>query len=403
MSTTFVWKGRSPSGEILSGEYVTDNKQELVGYLRKRKIIITSLKQKSKEISFQMPWEKKVSVKDMGIFTRQFATMINSGLPMVQCLDILCSQTEKPFFKDVIGSVMNDVEGGKTLAEALGKHKAFSDLYVNMVEAGEAGGILDLILGRLAFYLEKADKLNRKVKAALTYPAVVFFVSMGATIFMLMFIIPTFARMFSDFGGELPLPTKIVMGLSDFLRSWWWMCVIVISGIVFLFKRFYATETGRRKVDRFSLNVPVLGVVIRKSSIARFTRTLGTLISSGVPILNGLDITSRTAGNKIVEDAIKATKESISRGNTIAAPLKESGVFPAMVTQMIAVGEQTGALDDMLEKIANFYDDEVETAVDGLTSIIEPIMIVVMGTMVGGMLIAMYMPMFKLINVISGE
>jgi len=403
MSNTFIWKGRSPSGEILSGEYVTDNKQELVTYLRKRKIIITSMKQKSKDINIEFPWMKTVSTKDLSIFTRQFATMINSGLPMVQCLDILSTQAEKPFFKGLIGTVMNDVEGGTTLAEAMGKHKAFSDLYVNMVEAGEAGGILDLILGRLAGYLEKAEALNRKVKAALTYPAVVFFVSMGATIFMLMFIIPTFAKMFTDFGGELPLPTKVVMALSDFLRTKWYFLVIAVTALVIGFKRFYATEGGKRKVDKFSLNIPVLGNVIRKSSIARFTRTLGTLISSGVPILNGLDITARTAGNKIVEDAINATKESISRGDTISDPLRLSGVFPAMVTQMIAVGEQTGALDDMLDKIANFYDDEVDTAVEALTSVIEPIMIVVMGIIVGGMLIAMYLPMFKLINVIGGS
>jgi type IV pilus assembly protein PilC len=403
MATTFVWKGRSPNGEILSGEYITENKQELVNYLRKRKIIITSLKEKSKDIKLGSLFAGKVTVKDLGVFTRQFATMINAGLPMVQCLDILASQMEKEAFKKVVSTVTTDVEGGATLAEAMSKHpKTFSNLYVNMVEAGEAGGILDQILNRLAVYLEKAEALQRKVKAALMYPAVVFFVAMGATVFMLMFIIPTFAKMFTDFGGELPLPTKVVLALSDFLRANWWICALVITAAAIAFKRYYASKSGRGRVDAFVLTVPVLGQVIRKSSIARFTRTLGTLISSGVPILNGLDITARTAGNRVVEKAINATRESISQGNTIAEPLKLSGVFPAMVTQMIGVGESTGALDEMLDKIANFYDDEVDTAVETLTSVIEPIMIVVMGILVGGMLIAMYLPMFKLISVVSG-
>lgn len=404
MATTFVWKGRSPNGEILSGEYVTENKQELVNYLRKRKIIITSLKQKSKDLNINLPFGGKITVKDLGVFTRQFATMINAGLPMVQCLDILASQLEKEKFKKIVSTVTSDVEGGTTLAEAMGKHPpTFSQLYVNMVEAGEAGGILDQILVRLAVYLEKAEALQRKVKSALMYPAVVFFVAIGATVFMLMFIIPTFAKMFTDFGGELPLPTKIVLGISDFLRSKWWLLAAVITAGVIAFKRFYATDAGKGRVDAFVLKTPVLGQVIRKAAIARFTRTLGTLISSGVPILNGLDITARTAGNKVVEKAIAATRDSISQGNTIAEPLKDSGVFPPMVTQMISVGESTGALDEMLEKIANFYDDEVDTAVETLTSVIEPVMIVVMGVLVGGMLIAMYLPMFKLINVISGS
>ncbi|UCG52397.1 MAG: type II secretion system F family protein [Candidatus Latescibacterota bacterium] len=402
MATTFVWKGRSPTGEILSGEYVTESKQELVSHLRKRKIIITSLKQKSKEINIPLPFKKRVSVKDLGVFTRQFATMINAGLPMVQCLDILAAQMDKPKFKKVVSTVTTDVEGGATLAEALGKHPVYSQLYVNMVEAGEAGGILDQILNRLAVYLEKAEALTRKVKSAMTYPTVVAVVATGATIFMLMFIIPTFAKMFADFGGELPLPTKVVLGLSNFLRSSWYILALGAGAVVFGFKRFYATETGKLKIDALLLKIPVLGSVLRKAAIARFTRTLGTLISSGVPILNGLDITARTAGNKIVERAIYATRESISQGDTIAEPLRQSGVFPPMVTQMIGVGEQTGALDEMLDKIANFYDDEVDTAVEQLTSVIEPVMIVVMGVIVGGMLISMYLPMFKLINVVSG-
>jgi type IV pilus assembly protein PilC len=403
MATTFVWKGRSPDGEILSGEYVAENKQELVGYLRKRKIIITSLREKSKDLKLSLSFTNRITVKDMGVFTRQFATMINSGLPMVQCLDILAEQMNKEKFKKIISTVKTDVEGGSTLADALRKHDTFSELYVNMVEAGEAGGILDLILNRLAVYLEKADALARKVKSALTYPTVVCVVAVGATVFMLLVIIPTFARMFSDFGGQLPLPTKIVLGMSNFLRSQWYLLAGGIVALIIGFNRFRATETGRMKIDQLMLKIPVLGMVIRKASVARFTRTLGTLVSSGVPILNGLEITAKTAGNKLVEKAINDTKESISQGNTIAEPLRKCGVFPPMVTQMIGVGEQTGALDEMLDKIANFYDDEVDTAVESLTSIIEPVMIVIMGVIVGGMLISMYLPMFKLINVIAGS
>jgi len=402
MPATFVWKGRSPTGEILAGEYVTENKQELISHLRKRKIIVTSLREKSKDINIRLSFKKRITVKDMGVFTRQFSTMINAGLPMVQCLNILSAQADKPHFKKIISTVTSDVEGGSTLAEALAKHPIFTQLYVNMVEAGEAGGILDLILNRLAVYLEKAEALQRKVKSAMTYPTVVAVVAISATVFMLMFIIPTFAKMFSDFGGELPLPTKIVLGVSNFLRGQWYILLLVVGGAIFAFKRFHATEMGKEKIDRLALRVPVLGMVIRKAAIARFTRTLGTLISSGVPILAGLDITARTAGNKVVEKAIYATRESISQGETIAEPLRQCGVFPPMVTQMIGVGEQTGALDEMLDKIANFYDSEVDTAVEQLTSIIEPVMIVLMGVLVGGMLIAMYLPMFKLITVISG-
>jgi type IV pilus assembly protein PilC len=404
MATTFVWKGRSPNGELLSGEYQAENKEDLVSHLRKRKIIITSMREKAKgNWALKMPGMDRVSVKDMGVFTRQFATMINAGLPMVQCLDILAQQTEKEFFRTSLARVMADVEGGSTLAESMARHpKVFTTLYVNMVEAGEAGGILDVILVRLATFLEKLDILQRKVKSALTYPSVVAFVAIAATCFMLIFIIPTFARMFTDFGGQLPTPTRIVMGLSDFLRGYWWVIIASITGFVIALQRYYKTESGRLNIDRLLLKIPVLGTVIRKGAVARFTRTLGTLISSGVPILSGLEITARTAGNRVVENAVIATRESISQGNTIAEPLRASGVFPPMVTQMIAVGEQTGALDEMLEKIATFYDSEVDTAVDALTAIIEPVMIVVMGTVVGGMLVAMYLPMFKLVAVVSG-
>jgi type IV pilus assembly protein PilC len=387
---------------MLSGEFMTENKQELINHLRKRKIIITTIRQKPKDINVSFGLKNRITTRDLGVFTRQFATMINAGLPMVQCLDILSSQMDKPSFKKVASDVMYDVEGGSTLAEALRKQSCFSDLYVNMVEAGEAGGILDVILNRLAVYLEKADALIKKVKGAMTYPAVVMTVCIGASVFMLMFIIPTFAQMFKDFGGQLPLPTRIVMGLSDFLRANWYILLGAIVGAVIAVRRYYKTVSGRYRIDRGLLRMPILGSVIRKAAVARFTRTLGTLVSSGVPILNGLEITARTAGNKVIEEAVLKTRTSISQGNTIAEPLKECGVFPPMVVQMIGVGEQTGALDEMLEKVADFYDSEVDTAVSALTSIIEPVMIVVMGGIVGSMLIAMYLPMFKLASVVSG-
>jgi type IV pilus assembly protein PilC len=387
---------------LLSGEYATENKDELVGYLRKRKIIITSVREKTSKLNMRLPLKDRIGVKDISVFTRQFATMINAGLPMVQCLDILSQQSDKEFLKESIGRVMTDVEGGSTLAEAMAKHpKIFNQLFVNMVEAGEAGGILDVILARLAVFLEKLDALQRKVKSALTYPTVVAVVAIGATAFMLIFIIPTFAKMFSDFGGKLPLPTQIVIMLSNFLRNFWWAIIAVVVGVIVAIKQYYKTDAGHLAIDRMLLKVPVLGMVIRKGAVARFTRTLGTLISSGVPILSGLEITARTAGNRVVEQAVLATRDSISQGNTISDPLKQCGVFPPMVTQMIAVGEQTGALDEMLDKIATFYDSEVDTAVDALTAVIEPVMIVIMGVVVGGMLIAMYLPMFKLVTIVG--
>jgi len=271
-----------------------------------------------------------------------------------------------------------------------------------MIAAGEAGGILDVILSRLAIFLEKADALQRKVKGAMTYPVIVLTVAGGACIFMLMFVIPVFAKMFSDFGGTLPAPTRIVMGISDFIRGYWWALAGGSAALTWMFKRYRATETGLRNTDRLSMRIPILGTVVLKSAVARFTRTLGTLIGSGVPILQGLEITSRTSGNKVMQEAIEATAKSISQGETIAAPLRASGVFPPMVVQMISIGEQTGALDEMLSKIADFYDDEVDSAVDAMTAAIEPIMIVVMGTMVGGMLVAMYLPMFKMSSVVGG-
>ncbi len=402
-ATTYIWKVRTNKGEVLSGEYECEDRKQVGDYLRKRRIVITSIKKKPKEIEIGFLKKTKVGVKDLSVFTRQFATMVNAGLPLVQCLDVLGRQLEKPHFKKVVQQVTSDVEGGSTLAEALEKHpKVFSDLFVNMIAAGEAGGILDVILGRLAVFLEKADALQRKVKGAMTYPTIVLTVAGGACIFMLMFVIPVFAKMFSDFGGTLPAPTRIVMGLSNFLKAYWWALGGGAAAVTIAFKRYRATEKGKMVTDRLALKIPVLGTVLRKSAVARFTRTLGTLISSGVPILQGLEITAKTAGNSVIQLAIQNTATSISQGDTIAVPLKESGVFPPMVVQMISIGEQTGALDEMLSKIADFYDDEVDSAVEALTAAIEPLMIVLMGTMVGGMLVAMYLPMFKMSSVVGG-
>ena len=400
---TFVWRGRTLAGEAQSGEIEVGHQEEALELLRRKKILVTSLRAKG---GFKLPkigGGVSVSTKDLAIFTRQFATMISAGLPLVQCLDILAKQSSKPSFGRVIAEVTREVESGATLADALGRHKTvFDDLFRNMVAAGEAGGVLDEILMRLATYIEKADALKRKVQGAMVYPTVVLTVALGATAFMLIFIIPTFAKMFSDFGGELPLPTKIVLLLSNGLQMLWWAIILAMIAAGFAFSRYYATDGGRRTVDAMMLKLPVLGDVLMKGAVARFTRTLGTLIASGVPILAGLEITARTAGNKIIAEAIMTARASIREGETVAAPLKASGVFPPMVVQMISVGEQTGALDEMLTKIAVFYEAEVDSAVDTMTSIIEPVMIVVMGGIVGGMVVAMYLPMFKLISVVAG-
>jgi type IV pilus assembly protein PilC len=403
LATVYQWKGKTPTGNVVSGEMSVRSKAELIMNLRKKKVTVTSAKEKSRSAGFGLR-NRGVGTKDLAIFTRQFSTMINSGLPLVQCLDILAKQAEKDGFRKVISQTMKDVESGATLADALSRHPAvFNDLFVNMVEAGEAGGVLDVILNRLATYFEKMNTLKRKVKSAMTYPAVVFVVTVAATAFMLIFIIPTFAKMYSDFGSELPGPTRIVMALSDLLRTKWWLLGSTLAGLALAFRRYYNTKKGRANVDRLSLRVPVFGQVLLKASIARFTRTLGTLVSSGVPILEGLEITGRAAGNTVVKEAVMKTKASISSGQTIAGPLRDSAVFPPMVVQMISVGEETGALDEMLSKIADFYDEEVDSAVDAMTSVIEPIMIVMMGGVVGGMVVAMYLPIFKLVSVIMAE
>ena len=389
------------TGQILKGSYDAPNRDEVVGHLRKNRLLLVSLREARREIKFSLPG-RAISTRDIVIFTRQFATMINSGLPLVQSLNILAAQTENPRLKEVTRGVVHDVEAGNTLADALAKHpKAFPQLYVNMVAAGEAGGILDTILMRLATFLEKNDKLIRKVKSAMIYPAVIFTVAIGAIAILLIFVIPVFRGMFESVNMELPLPTRIVIGLSDFLRTFWPIVIGGIAVLVFAFRRFRATYAGRRRVDAFLLAMPVLGDVLRKSAVSRFTRTLGTLVSSGVSILDGLEITAKTAGNTIIHDAIMASRSSIAGGDTIAAPLEKSGVFPPMVISMIAVGEQTGGLDEMLGRIADFYDDEVDVAVGGLLSLLEPMMIMFLGVIVGGMIVAMYLPIFGMMQTIQ--
>jgi type IV pilus assembly protein PilC len=341
-------------------------------------------------------------MRDVVIFTRQFSTMINAGLPLVQALDILAKQSENKALKDVTRAVVFDVESGHTVADALRKHpKAFTDLYVNMVAAGEAGGILDTILMRLATFLEKNDALVRKVKGAMIYPGVIMSVAAIAIVVLLLFVIPVFEKMFESVGMPLPLPTRVVISMSRFLQSFWW---VVIGGFMFAgwsLKKYYATSDGKLAIDKMLLKMPVLGDVLRKSAVSRFTRTLGTLIGSGVSILDGLEITAKTAGNRVIQDAIMESRASIAGGETISAPLQKSQVFPPMVISMIAVGEQTGGLDEMLSKIADFYDEEVDAAVSGLLSLMEPVMIVFLGVVVGGMVVAMYLPIFDMMNAVQ--
>lgn len=397
----FEYKGKTLAGTQVAGEIKAKDKRELERILRNHKILLTSVNRKPSNLSFSIG-RKRIKKVHISRFTRQFATMIGAGLPMVQCLDILSQQMESSEFRKVIAQIKESVQAGTTLSEALGKHKKiFDDLYVNMVEAGEVGGALDAILVRLANYREKADALIRKVKGALVYPSVIVVVAAGVTFIMLTYIVPVFAKMFAGVGAALPMPTQVVMGVSNFLRSnILFFFAFLIAAIVGL--RYYIkTDKGRLNFDKFLLRIPLIGTLIRKSAVARFTRTLGTLLSSGVSILDALAITAKTAGNRVIHDAVKKSILSIAEGETITQPLRESGVFPPMVTQMIAVGEKTGGLDDMLNKIADFYEEEVNAAVAALTSIIEPVIIVVMGVIIGGILIAMYLPMFEIIGKIG--
>ena len=396
----FVYSGRTRSGQTINGEMEAATREAVVARLRSQQIVATAVRPKPREISFS--FGGSVSEKEIVVFTRQFATMIDAGLPLVQCLEILASQQDNKAFKKTLTEIRQSVEGGLTFAAALKQHpKVFSGLYANMVEAGEAGGILDTILNRLAQYMEKAMGLKKRVKSAMIYPSTIITVAVAVVIFLLIFVIPTFKAMFEGFGATLPLPTVIVLELSRIARQYFLVVLGVVVAAVVGLRYWYSTPAGKLTVDSLLLKAPVFGILIRKVAVAKFTRTLGTLISSGVAILDGLEITARTAGNKVVENAVMRTRASIAEGKTISDPLKASGVFPPMVVQMIAVGEQTGALDAMLGKIADFYDDEVDTAVTNLTSLLEPMLMVFLGVVIGGVVIAMYLPIFKLVTVVG--
>jgi type IV pilus assembly protein PilC len=397
----YTWKGRTRAGKVQEGILVADTKDAVIAALRKQQIMVTAVTEKGKELALPK-FGGGISRKEVAIFTRQFSVMIDAGLPLVQCLEILGSQQENRTFQKILFQVRQDVESGTTLAEALRKHpKAFDDLYSNMVAAGESGGILDIILQRLSQYIEKIVKLRGAVRSAMVYPVAVILIAVGVVWIILWKVIPTFAVLFEGLGAKLPLPTRITIGLSHFIGAWWWLVFLAIGGIVFAVNRYHKTYQGRRVLDGLLLKLPVLGGVLRKIAVARFCRTLGTLVSSGVPIMEALAITARTAGNAVVEDAIMATRKSIEEGKTIAEPLKNTNVFPPMVVQMVAVGEQTGALETMLNKIADFYEDEVDEATANLLALLEPIMISFLGGVIGGIVISMYMPMFDLISKIG--
>jgi type IV pilus assembly protein PilC len=395
---TFEWKGRGRNGQDQTGMLVADSKDAVIAAMRRQQVVVTAVKEKGKEIAVPK-FGGKVPPQLIAIFTRQFSVMIDAGLPLVQCIEILGAQQENKAFKRALISIRQDVEAGSNLADAMRKHpKIFSDLFTNMVAAGEAGGILDTILQRLAQYIEKAVKLNSQVKSAMIYPVAVISIAVIVVMVILWKVIPVFASLFAGLGAQLPLPTVIVIHLSHFIGDFWWLMIIVGFGTSYALRRYHETYKGRRVLDGLMLRAPIVGLLIRKIAVARFCRTLATLTSSGVPILDGLQITAKTAGNAIVEDAIMATRKSVEEGKTISEPLADTDVFPSMVVQMIAVGEQTGALDTMLSKIADFYEDEVDTAVAGLMKLLEPILIAFLGVAIGGIVIAMYMPMFALIG-----
>ena len=400
----YQWKARTRQGTLKKGEIEAVNDQAVMAQLRSQLLMPVSVKEKAKDVTEYLKFLKQgIKIRELVIFTRQFATMIDAGLPLVQCLDILAEQNPNKRFKEIIRTVRQDVEQGSTFAEALRKHpKPFDPLYTNLVQAGEIGGILDTILNRLAVYLEKADALARKVKGAMVYPTTVLVVAIGVVVMMLVKVIPTFEKMYKDMGNaELPKPTQVVMGIShSFIDTWY----VYFGTIVFLVvgtTMARRTDRGREITDRMLLMSPVIGPVLRKIVVARFTRTLGTLLSSGVPILDALDICARTAGNRVVQQGILRARDKISEGHDMATPLAESKVFPTMVVQMIGVGEQTGAMDQMLQKIADFYEEEVDAAVAGLTSLIEPVMMAFLGVVVGGLIVAMYLPIFNLAGTIG--
>ncbi|HXV69337.1 MAG TPA: type II secretion system F family protein [Nitrospira sp.] len=402
---TFAYVGRSKSGSVKKGELVAKSRDEAVEQLRKQSVVVTSLEEKAAKEGFKFRLGTGVTDKDLVVFTRQFGTMINAGLPLIQCLEILSTQSENAALRKAVGEVKVQVEGGSTFSDALRKHpKMFDDLYVNMVHAGEVGGLLDTILNRLSKHIEKAMKLKGQIKSAMVYPAAILGIAAIVITVLMIWVIPVFEKMFKDMSNgkmALPAPTQLVIDMSKFCQSYWYIILGVIVGIVFAIKKYYATPQGRLVIDRLLLKTPVFGDLIRKASVAKFTRTLGTLLASGVPLLEALTICAKTSGNKVVEGALLDAKASISGGKTISDPLAKSGTFPKMVTHMIAVGESTGALDSMLGKIADFYEDEVDTAVGNLTALLEPMMMVFLGVTVGFIVVAMYLPIFTMASAIG--
>ncbi len=393
---TFTYKARV-RGKMQSGEVEAEDEKAAISKLKLKKIRVTTVKGKGGGSALFGPKVHKITTRDVVIFTRTFSTMVDAGLPLVQCLDILGKQSDNPTLGEKILSVKANIEAGNNLSDSLKKHpKIWDSLYCNLVEAGEVGGILDIILRRLAAYIEKAEKLKKKIKTAMVYPGAIMTVAFVVVAFLMVFVIPSFASVFAGGGQELPGPTQIVMDVSDFFRDQWWVMIGGAAAFIFIFKKVYATERGNIEIDRIALKLPVFGDLIKKVSVAKFTRTLGTLISSGVPLIEALDICARTSGNKIVEQAVFKTIESIKEGESIAAPLSREDVFPPMVVQMIDVGEASGSLDKMLTKIADFYDEEVDAAVDGLTTLMEPALMVFLGIVIGFIVIAMYLPIFKM-------
>jgi type IV pilus assembly protein PilC len=399
---SFVWKGKSRSGQIQEGQLLADTRDAAMLVLRRQQIQITSIREKGREIKLIPRIPRGIGSKRVAIFTRQFSVMLDAGLPLVQCLEILGDQEENRTFQAVIQQVRTDVESGASLADSMRKHpKAFDALFTNMVAAGESGGILDIILQRLSVYIEKAVKLNSQVKSALIYPVSIIVIAALVVFIILWKVIPVFAQLFAGLGGEMPLLTRMVISASNFVADYFFLIVIVVVFGCVAVNRWHRTPHGKRLLDGAMLKIPVVGMLLRKISVARFCRTLGTLTASGVPILDGLEITAKTAGNAIIEDAIMAVRKSVEEGKSISEPLAQTKVFPSMVVQMINVGEQTGALDQMLSKIADFYEDEVDTAVAGLMKLIEPVMITVLGAVIGTIVAAMYLPLYSILSKIG--
>ncbi|MBN1627462.1 MAG: type II secretion system F family protein [Deltaproteobacteria bacterium] len=404
MAQMYLWVAETKKGRKLKGELEAANEQIARAQLKKRNLNILKLKPKPKDIFESIPFlQPKVKSKDIVIFTRQFSTMIDAGLPLVQGLNILSEQSSNPTLKIILKQVTKDVEGGSTLAEALKKHpKVFDDLFVNLVAAGEVGGILDTILQRLATFIEKADDLKRKIKGAMTYPAVVVAIAIIVIAVILIFVIPVFQDMFASFGSALPVPTQFVVNMSDFMKSNFIWMILAFIVIGFAYRQYRNSKGGRKTTDNLFLKLPIFGDLLKKTAVARFTRTLGTMLSSGVPILDSLEIVAKTAGNVVIEEIIYDVRSSIAEGQTIAEPLSENDIFPGMVTQMISVGEATGALDTMLNKVADFYDKEVDAAVDALTSMLEPLLMLFLGGSIGGLVVAMYLPIFSMAGAVGG-